>query len=224
MEIHANLRVFAALLALHPWPAPFPWPLSISMRPLSVQQIAVCGRSIAALGRSDLSSFRNPARPIVVNAAKELEFAPLDRLALPTSAAATPRGDCHASTKIAPLVSLHPPRDLLQAKDRQDGLQSLPSVAALFRHFPVFPCQPRPAPFRSHGSAGCRPPPSRLRARSRAWRSASKRESCCALWCFPPPWCSHATQLGANAIVGTPWHQPLPLRIPCAGPPAVPCG
>ena len=112
MEIHANLRVFAALLALHPWPAPFPWPLSISMRPLSVQQIAVCGRSIAALGRSDLSSFRNPARPIVVNAAKELEFAPLDRLALPTSAAATPRGDCHASTKIAPLVSLHPPRDL----------------------------------------------------------------------------------------------------------------
>jgi hypothetical protein len=61
------------------------------MRPLSVKQIAGCDRSIAALGRSDLSSFRNPARPIVVNAAKELEFDPLDRLDQPISAAATHR-------------------------------------------------------------------------------------------------------------------------------------
>lgn len=68
-----------------------------------------------------------------------------------------PARDSHASTKIAPLVSLHPPRDHLQAKDRQDGLQSLPSsVAASFRHFPVFPSQPRREPFRRHGSTGCR--------------------------------------------------------------------
>ena len=78
MEIHVNLLGFAASVARHPWPAPFPRTLSISLRRLSALQAGVCGRPIAAMARSDLLSLRNPNGPFFVIAAIEPEFDPLD--------------------------------------------------------------------------------------------------------------------------------------------------
>ena len=79
---------------------------------------------------SDLPTLRNPAPAIGVIAATESEFDPLHPPDQPASASATPRHgrSCFAADR--PLVALHQDQERLHTKDRQDLLQSLPSLAA----------------------------------------------------------------------------------------------
>ena len=151
--------------------------------------------------RSDLPRFPNPAAAICLNAATEPDFDPRDRPDQPASAAATPRYGLSRVCLDRPRVSLHPHRDRPEAKDLQDGLQSLPSVAAPLRLIPVFLVFPSSrAPRRSAAKVQ----PSAVTTTFTLMGDAIREDKGIVegMVVRSPPWRGHARQRGANAIVG----------------------